>query len=119
LSQRDREMFWSELTSRLSLMARPIPSVLAFCLKEPSDLFISFAIFGTGVLAFECCFSNLMSDTVYGLRAGFFLFALANLFLLEADGAQNTWYYSSSAQSVVRGPGVAQLSPHRGHRFSN
>jgi hypothetical protein len=28
---------------------------LAFCVKEPSVLFISFAIFETGVLAFEYC----------------------------------------------------------------
>jgi hypothetical protein len=58
---------------------RPIPSFKAFCLKEPSDLFISFAIFGTGVLAFECCLKSLMSDAVYGLRVNLFLFRLITL----------------------------------------
>src|SRR5215469_4561220 len=37
----------------------------------------SIAIFDTGVLALECCLSNLTSDAVYGLRAGFFALALA------------------------------------------
>jgi len=41
---------------------------------------MSFAIFDTGVLAFECCFINLMSPAVYSLRAAFFLFPLANSF---------------------------------------
>jgi hypothetical protein len=50
-----------------------MPSVPAFCLKDPSDLF------DTGVFAFECCLSNLMSAGVYGLRVGLFFVALANL----------------------------------------
>ena len=53
-------------------------SFRAFCLNDPSDRFIAFAILDTGVLALECCFSSLMSAAVYGLRADFF-FALANL----------------------------------------
>src|ERR1700757_1269941 len=44
---------------------------------------MSFTIFDTGVLAFECSFSNLMSAAVNGLRAGLFFFALATLFLLK------------------------------------
>jgi hypothetical protein len=37
-------------------------------------------IFDTGVLAFECCFNNLMSAAVYGLGVGLFLpFVLATL----------------------------------------
>jgi hypothetical protein len=35
----------------------PIPSFSAFWRTEPSVLFISFAIFDTGVLALECCLS--------------------------------------------------------------
>jgi hypothetical protein len=65
-----------------------MPSLKAFCLSEPSVLFISLAIFETGVLAFECCFSSLMS--AYGLLGGFLFFALAKLFLLEVDWSHNT-----------------------------
>jgi hypothetical protein len=43
-----------------------------FGLSEPSDRFINFASFDTGVLAFECVFSSLMSDALYVLRVGFF-----------------------------------------------
>jgi hypothetical protein len=32
-----------------------------------------------GVLAFECCFSNLTSDAVYKLRFDFFFFRVTNL----------------------------------------
>jgi len=67
-----------------------MPSLKAFCLSEPSVLFISLAIFETGVLAFECCFSSLMSAFVYGLLGGFLFFALAKLFLLEVDWSHNT-----------------------------
>jgi hypothetical protein len=35
-----------------------------FSLKDPTDLFICFDIFDTGVLAFECCFSGLISAAV-------------------------------------------------------
>jgi len=51
---------------------RPIPSVNAFCLNEPSDRFINFVSFDTGVLAFECVFNSLMSAAVYSLRTIFF-----------------------------------------------
>jgi hypothetical protein len=51
---------------------------------------MSFTIFDTGVLAFECCFSNLMSAAVNGLRAGLFFFALATLFLLKMRGLHST-----------------------------
>ena len=51
---------------------RPIPNFSAFCLNEPSDRFINFASFDTGVLAFECVFNSLMSDAVYVLRIAFF-----------------------------------------------
>ena len=61
-----------------------MPSVPAFCLRDPSDRFISFASFDTGVFAFECCLSNLMSAAVYGLRVGLFFVALANL--LSSNG---------------------------------
>ena len=62
-----------------------MPSLNAFCLSEPSVLFMSLAIFVTGVPSFECCFSNLISAFVYGLLGGFLFFALAKLFLLEVD----------------------------------
>jgi len=68
-----------------------MPSLKAFCLSEPSVLFISLAIFETGVLAFECCFSSLMSAFVYGLLGGFLFFALANSFLLEAG-----WFHNNA-----------------------
>jgi hypothetical protein len=55
-----------------------MPSLKAFCLSEPSVLFISLAIFATGVLAFECCFSNLMSAPVYGVLLTLFVLAFAN-----------------------------------------
>jgi hypothetical protein len=71
-----------------------MPSVPAFCLNDPSDLFMSFAIFDTGVLAFECCLSNLMSDAVYGLRVGLVFFALANLI-------SSNWMALSSTYSAV------------------
>jgi len=64
-------------------------SLKAFCLSEPSVLFMSLAIFETGVLAFECCFSSLMSSFVYGLLGGFLFFALAKLSLLEMDWSHN------------------------------
>ena len=67
-----------------------MPSLNAFCLSEPCVLFISLAIFETGVLPFECCFSNLISAFVYGLLGGFLFFALANLFLLKVDWFHNT-----------------------------
>jgi len=51
-----------------------MPSFRAFCLNEPSERFINFASFDTGVLAFECIFNSLISDAVYSLRAAF-LFA--------------------------------------------
>jgi hypothetical protein len=54
-----------------------MPSANAFCLNDPSDLFISLEIFFTGVLAFECCFNSLISAAVYGFRAGFVIFTLA------------------------------------------
>ena len=61
-----------------------MPSLKAFCLKEPCVLFISLAIFATGVLAFEYCFSSLMSAPVYGLLLTLFVLAFANFVLLEA-----------------------------------
>jgi|SRR5450631_1323628 hypothetical protein len=51
-----------------------MPSFGAFCLNEPSERFINFASFDTGVLAFECIFNSLISDAVYSLLAAF-LFA--------------------------------------------
>jgi hypothetical protein len=77
-----------------------MPSLKAFCLSEPSVLFMSLAIFETGVLDFECCFSSLMSAFVYGLLGNLFFLALANLFLLEADWFQNTLSLPSSDQSA-------------------
>ena len=51
-----------------------MPSFRAFCLNEPSERFINFASFDTGVLAFECIFNSLISDAAYSLRLTF-LFA--------------------------------------------
>jgi hypothetical protein len=48
-----------------------MPSFRAFCLNEPSERFINFASFNTGVLAFECIFNSLISDAVYSLRVTF------------------------------------------------
>src|SRR6516164_10745403 len=62
-----------------------MPSVCAFCLREPSDLFMSFTILATGVLAFECCFNSLTSAAVYGLRPRFFL-ALTTSYSLNRGG---------------------------------
>jgi hypothetical protein len=45
------------------------------CLNEPSERFINFASFDTGVLAFECIFNNLISDAVYSFRVIFFFAA--------------------------------------------
>jgi hypothetical protein len=58
---------------------------------------MSLAIFETGVLSFECCFSNLMSAPVYGLLGGFLFFALAKLFLLEVD-----WSHNALSSSIKR-----------------
>ena len=52
-----------------------MPSFRAFCLNEPSERFINFASFDTGVLAFECIFNSLISDAVYSLRVIFFFAA--------------------------------------------
>src|SRR6266852_3322837 len=52
-----------------------MPSFRAFCLNEPSERFINFASFDTGVLAFECIFNSLISDAVYSLRLIFFFAA--------------------------------------------
>jgi hypothetical protein len=62
-----------------------MPSLKAFCLSEPSVLFIRLTIFVTGVLAFECCFSSLMSAPVYGLLLTLVVLAFANFVLLEAN----------------------------------
>ena len=67
-----------------------MPSLNDFCLSEPCVLFMSLAIFETGVLALECCFSNLISAFVDGLLGGSLFFALANLFLLKVDWFHNT-----------------------------
>jgi hypothetical protein len=48
---------------------------------------MSLAIFVTGVLSFECCFSNLISAFVYGLLGGFLFFALANIPFRSGLGA--------------------------------
>jgi hypothetical protein len=65
------------------LMAKPILRVSAFCRKDASDRFINLAIFLTGVLAFECCLSNLTSAVAYVFRTRFLVFVLANLLLRE------------------------------------
>jgi len=62
-----------------------MPSLKAFCLKEPCVLFISLAIFATGVLAFECCLSSLISAALYGLLLTLFFLAFANFVLLKAN----------------------------------
>jgi hypothetical protein len=54
---------------------RPMPSVSAFCLNEPSDRFINLVSFDTGVLAFECAFNSLTSAVVYSRRLIFFFVA--------------------------------------------
>lgn len=64
---------------------RPMPSVSAFCLSEPSDRFINFVSFDTGVLAFECAFKNLTSDVVYSFRLIFFFVAFVATSSLQFD----------------------------------
>jgi hypothetical protein len=54
---------------------RPIPSVNAFCLNEPSDRFINLVSFDIGVRAFEYVFNSFTSETVYSLRMIFFFVA--------------------------------------------
>jgi hypothetical protein len=51
----------------------------------------------TGVLALECCFSGLMSEAVYGLRAGFFFLALT------------TWLSLRQAHYIAAGRGHQEL----------
>jgi hypothetical protein len=93
-----------------------MPSLKAFCLSEPSVRFMSLAIFETGVLSFECCFSNFISAFVYGLLGGFLFFALANLFLLETD-----WFHNrlvpNTAHNRAGSPaaGLSRLDPQRVH----
>jgi hypothetical protein len=48
-------------------------AIAGACLN--SVRFISLASFDTGVLAFECIFSSLISDAEYSLRTIFFLIA--------------------------------------------
>jgi len=50
-----------------------MPNTRAFCLREPSDLFISLEILATGVRALECALSSFTSSFVYSLRL-FFVF---------------------------------------------
>ena len=52
-----------------------MPSVRAFCLNEPSDLFINFETLATGVRALECALSSFTSSFVYSLRLPFIFFA--------------------------------------------
>ena len=46
-----------------------MPNTRAFCLNEPSDRFISFETFATGVRALECALSSFTSSLLYSLRA--------------------------------------------------
>jgi hypothetical protein len=63
----------SQISRRLyPSMTETDPSFGAFCPNEPSERFIFFASFATGVLAFECIFNSLISDAVYSLRMVFF-----------------------------------------------
>jgi hypothetical protein len=55
-------------------MSKTDSELQAFCLNEPSERFINFASFDTGVLAFECIFNSLISDASYSFRV-IFLFA--------------------------------------------
>ena len=63
----------------LFLVSETYSELQSLLSQEPPDLFISFAIFGTGVLAFECCLKSLMSDAVYGLRVNLFFLRLISL----------------------------------------
>jgi hypothetical protein len=64
---------------------------------------MSFATFATGVLAFECCFSNLTSAAVYGLRVGLVFFALANLFSSNRDGTSyHLWSRHQAIGTIFR-----------------
>jgi len=63
-----------------------MPRVLAFCLRDPTDLFISFEIFEIGVLAFECLLQQLDISRSMGLS----FFALANLFSSNQGALHNT-----------------------------
>src|ERR1700716_1521706 len=65
-----------------------MPSVSAFCRNEPSDRFINFVSFDTGVLAFECAFNNLTSDAVYSFRLILFFVAFLATSILRLDSQQ-------------------------------
>ena len=65
----------TNLATILPLMTETDSELQGFCLNEPSERFINFASFDTGVLAFECIFNSLISDAVYSLRVIFFFAA--------------------------------------------
>src|ERR1700730_4143889 len=75
-----------------------MPSFRAFCLNEPSERFIDFASFDTGVLACECIFNSLISDAVYSLRVTFVfaVFLAASLSNLIRSGLITRSHSSSS-----------------------
>jgi hypothetical protein len=62
-----------------------MPSVSAFCLSEPSERFINFVSFDTGVRAFECAFNNLTSVAVYSFRLIFVFDAFLATSILQFD----------------------------------
>jgi len=53
-----------------------MPKTRAFCLREPSDLFISLEILATGVRALEYPLSSFTSSFVYSLRLFSVFFAI-------------------------------------------
>src|SRR5579859_1317435 len=53
-----------------------MPSLRAFCRSEPSVRLVSFTIFATGVRAFECARSSLISVLVYLRTTDFFAFGV-------------------------------------------
>ena len=57
-----------------------MPSFIACCRSEPAVRFINLTILATGVLAFECALSSLLSCLDQGRRVSFRFFAVFVLF---------------------------------------
>ena len=72
---------------------------MPFAESEPSDRFINFVSFATGVLAFECAFNSFTSAAVYSLRTFFFAF-LATSISIRFDGLSSTTAPTGNFRSI-------------------
>jgi len=98
---------------RSSLMAK-YRSELASTLSASGilrNLLICFAIFDTGVLALECCFSSLTSDAVYGLLAcGCFSFVILIQIELIHGALAVSYFEDKAARSAPSSAASQQLA---------